>query len=442
MAFKKRPLNVSRRQLLLGGGALLAGTALALKPQAITRTTGDSHVHDAYFQRLSTALHGDGVATPVLLIDKQRLDANLETLLQHTQDRFDYRIVAKSLPSIPLLAYVMAKAETNKLMVFHQPFLIQVTQHLPHADVLMGKPLPVAAAQQFYFAQAAANTAKQTGFDDEAQLQWLIDSPKRLMQYKQLAETLQRRLNINIELDVGLHRGGVAESSDFLTMLDMIEASPYLRFSGLMGYEPHIGKVPGDPINHRDEAMHIYQKYVTLAETHLKRSIQNLTLNAAGSPTYQFYNQGAFPMNELSAGSCLLKPSDFDLPTLHDHIAAAFIATPVLKVLPQTQIPGGFVGKGLSGLMAWWNPNWEQAFFVYGGYWKAKPESPKGLVLNPVYGRSSNQEMLNGSANVPLKQDDWVFWRPTQSESVLLQFGDLLLLDHNEITQRWPVLRG
>ncbi len=430
-----KQLKLSRRKLLLGGAVLVAGSAMALKPKQ-----NSADFHDGFFSELSQGLDRAGVATPSLVIDKHQLDANIKTLVEHTQDRFDFRIVAKSLPSIPLLAYVMAKAETKKLMVFHQPFLTQVAQNLPDADVLMGKPLPVAAAQQFYLGLADAQNSRRKAFDDETQLQWLIDSPRRLLQYRQLAESIERRLNINIELDVGLHRGGVNNQADFLAMLDVIEASPYLRFAGLMGYEPHIGKVPGNPIKQRDQAMNLYQAYVTSAETHLKRSIQNLTLNAAGSPTYQYYNEGAFPMNELSAGSCLVKPLDFDLPSLQDHSAAAYIATPVLKVLKQTQIPGGVLGSGLGGVMSWWNPNWEQAFFVYGGYWKAKPESPKGLVLNPVYGRSSNQEMLNGSANVQLQQDDWIFWRPTQSESVLLQFGDLLLYENGDITLRWPVL--
>lgn len=421
---------LNRRKLLMGG-ALLAGGGWLIKPTA----HGARH-HDEFFMGLSETLDRTGLAAPSLLIDQKKLDQNITTITSHLANRFDYRVVAKSLPSIPMLQYVMEKSNTKKLMVFHLPFLMQVVNQIPQADVLMGKPMPVQAAESFY------RDLQESSFNDENQLQWLIDSVERLKQYRELAGSVQRRLNINIELNIGLHRGGVEAENEFIQMLTIIEDSEYLNFSGLMGYEPHIGKVPGDATDHRDAAMDRYWHFVRLAETHLKRSILDLCLNGAGSPTYQYYNQGdvsKYPMNELSAGSCLVKPTDFDVSSLADHLPAAYIAAPVLKVLEQTQIPGV---SGLGSLLSMWNPNWQKTFFIYGGNWKALPESPAGLTLNPVYGRSSNQEMLNGSANVSLKQDDWVFLRPTQSEAVFLQFGDMLLTNNKTIVQRWPVLKG
>jgi D-serine deaminase-like pyridoxal phosphate-dependent protein len=55
-----------------------------------------------------------------------------------------------------------------------------------------------------------------------------------------------------------------------------------------------------------------------------------------------------------------------------------------------------------------------------------------------LFGRSSNQEMLNGSTSVQLQPGDYVFLRPDQSEAVLLQFGDLLVYENGAITDRWP----
>jgi D-serine deaminase-like pyridoxal phosphate-dependent protein len=46
--------------------------------------------------------------------------------------------------------------------------------------------------------------------------------------------------------------------------------------------------------------------------------------------------------------------------------------------------------------------------------------------------------MLEGSAKVELAQDDFVFLRPTESEGVFLQFGDILVYDGQDITTRWP----
>jgi len=419
---KKR---ISRRGAVLAGGSAFALLALfGLKPKDVGAN------HSPYFLKMSEALTRSNGGLPTLVIDKAQLLKNIDVLKQAINTDTNYRIVVKSLPSLPLLDIIMQQTQSRRLMVFHQPFLNQVAKEIPQADVLMGKPLPVAAANTFY--EKAGNSQ----FKPSKQLQWLVDTPERMKQYADLANGLKQTILINIELDVGLHRGGVKNNETLHTMLTMIESEPYLSFSGFMGYEPHVAKVPGDKLAARDKAMAIYRSRKDFAASFYGRSIDHLTLNAGGSPTYQYYKTGNFPHNELSAGSCLVKPTDFDLPSLSSHVPASFIATPVLKSLPNTEIPGV---PGLGRLMSLWNPNRQQTFFTYGGYWKAKPESPEGLSTNPVFGRSTNQEMYNGSSKISLKPDDWIFQRPTQSEFVFLQFGDIAVYDQGEIGEYWPI---
>ncbi|MEH6345639.1 MAG: DSD1 family PLP-dependent enzyme [Bermanella sp.] len=422
-----KQFNKNRRKILLGG--LAAGATAAtwgIKPADI----GENH--SPYFVSISNALDTKQLAKPTLVVDKKKLLQNISVLKQHIGTRFDYRIVVKSLPSIDLVKLVMEESDSKKLMVFHQPFLTLIANEIPYSDVLMGKPMPVAAAAKFY----QNEQDKPTTFKSEQQLQWLIDSPQRLNQYQALAASVNQKMNINIELDVGLHRGGVNSDSDLLDMLHLMEKSELLTFSGFMGYEPHIGSVPGGIESNRDKVMNQYRHYISLTEKTLGRSIQDLCLNSAGSPTYQLYDKGDFPQNELSAGTCLVKPTHYDLDTLADHIPASYIATPVIKSIDHTDIPGV---DGLGDVMAAWDPNRAQTFFTYGGYWKAEPESPKGISVNPLFGRSTNQEMYNGSKSISLKQDDWIFMRPTQSEFVFLQFGDIALFENGEIKNLWPV---
>ncbi|WP_353405656.1 DSD1 family PLP-dependent enzyme [Pseudoteredinibacter isoporae] len=417
-------MQKTKRNMLLGLGA---GTlaAVALRPK------DKGGAHSDYFKSLSVGLEDASLAQPSLLIDKSRLHKNIDTLTKHINGRFHFRVVAKSLPSVDLLREVMERANTKRLMLFHQPFANQVAKAFPDSDVLFGKPMPVAAARNFY-------QQLEGEFQPQQQMQWLVDSPSRLAQYQALAEALKQPMRINIEIDVGLHRGGVNNEADLLSMLTTIKDSTLLNFSGLMGYEPHVVKLPGDALSHRDKAMAEYQKYLDVAVNVFGGKDPEWTLNAAGSPTYQLYDEGEFPHNELAAGSCLVKPTDFDLPSLADHQAASFIATPVIKALPSTELPGV---AALGKVMAWWNPNRERSFFTYGGYWKALAESPKGLSPNPVFGRSTNQEMLNGSRSVELQADDWVFLRPTQSEFVFLQFGDIAVLENGRVSERWPVFQ-
>lgn len=67
--------------------------------------------------------------------------------------------------------------------------------------------------------------------------------------------------------------------------------------------------------------------------------------------------------NDLAFGSMLLKPSDFDLENLSALSCALWIAAPILKVLPCSQIPGLELLNYL--------PHQYKAVFIYGGYWRA-----------------------------------------------------------------------
>ena len=414
---------MKRRSIILGAAAVGLGW--------LARPGEQGADHNPYFSELSGALDGAGLAKPSLVVDRSRLLENVRTLVGHTSGRFDYRIVAKSLPSLPLLGTVMEASGSNRLMLFHQPFINQAAKRFPRADILLGKPMPVVAAHNFY------RQFDGGGFDPRQQLRWLLDTPERVAQYDELARGLGQDMQICIELDVGLHRGGVRSDEQLVAMLDILTQSPHLNFCGFMGYEPHIVKMPvGDPAAYRDRAMTVYRHYIDVAKARLGQDWPaDILLNAGGSPTYEMYNAGNYPFNELAAGSCLVKPTDFDLPTLADHVAASYIATPVLKTLDTLEIPG----IDLGAVQSLWDPNRARTFFTYGGYWKARPESPQGLVNNPLFGRSTNQEMFNGSRKIHLQPDDWVFLRPTQSEFVFLQFGDIAVYDKGRIVERWPV---
>ena len=426
-----KPANPRRRKLLWGGA--LGGTLLAA-PFLRPRDAGGAH--NDYFLRLQHALGEAGLYRPTLVIDSKRLQQNTERLLQHINSNFAYRIVGKSLPSLPLIRTVRKQTGTNRVMVFHQPFLNLIAREMPDSQLLLGKPMPVLAAKRFY----SYHTNRQ--FDPATQLQWLIDSPERLQEYSELAAALNQRMQIVLELDVGLHRGGFREAGDVGLAIMSLKQDPNLQFAGFMGYEAHASKMPkliGGPIQALANAMKFYGECVATARNILGEQFQpeKLTLNAGGSSTYQMYTSKD-PYNELAVGSGLVKPSDFDVRFLQDHVPAAFIATPVLKALDKTEVPGL---ENFSSLQTLLNPNTERSFFTYGGYWKANPESPPGLRTNALYGRSTNQEMLNGSRRVKLDRDDFVFLRPTQSESVFLQFGDIAVFDGRHISSLWPVFQ-
>ncbi|MEJ2416994.1 MAG: hypothetical protein P8Y45_08695 [Exilibacterium sp.] len=80
-----------------------------------------------------------------------------------------------------------------------------------------------------------------------------------------------------------------------------------------------------------------------------------------------------------------------------------------------------------------------QGCFIYGGNWLAQPYYPPGSKRSLILGHSSNQELYELAAGVSLDMDDFLFFRPTQSEAVLLQFDRIAVYEAGDIVDGWPV---
>lgn len=418
-----------RRALLAAAIAAPVAWVAAKKP----RRHGGAH--DEYFLGLQAALREAGLYRPTLVIDRARLAHNLGQLKARLPANKRFRVVAKSLPSLPLVQAVREFMQTDRLMVFHQPHLNLIAARMPDAQMLLGKPMPAGAARRFL--------AEHRGpAEPVARTEWLVDTPARIAEYRELAAGAPGgTLRLNLELDVGLHRGGFRSAQDVAEAIRAIQAAgPALSFSGFMGYEAHAAKIPealGGVRGALAKAMAFYAECVDAARATLGEAFDAdaLTLNAGGSNTYAYYDAQA-PCNELAIGSGLVKPTDFDTPGLAPHLPASFIATPVLKALDRTEIPGL---ESMAGLLRAWDPNTARAFYIYGGYWLANAVSPPGLQRNDIWGHSTNQDLLNGSRDVQLAVGDFVFFRPHQSEFVFLQFGDLAVYENGRIAAAWEV---
>jgi D-serine deaminase-like pyridoxal phosphate-dependent protein len=391
-----------------------------------------------YFESLNQELKNQPRAIPFLIIDLDKLDQNIETLKSSIQTNIDFRIVVKSLPSPELIDYVIQKANTKKLMVFHQPFLTHLSKVQDNTiDILLGKPMPVKTAEYYYQTLKTPN-----GFSPTNQLQWLVDTTQRIEQYIFLAKKNNQKLRLNLEIDVGLRRGGFSELEDLKKALQLIQSnSKQVEFSGFMGYDPHVVKLPKIIMSKEKafkKANDFYGKCIYLLKNDFPNIFhEQLTFNGAGSPTIELHHNKNSHLNDISAGSCLVKPTTFDIPTLKKYVPASFIATPILKKMKGTTIPG--IEK-IKGVLNFLNKKNRQSYFIYGGFWKADYYYPKGISENELYGSSTNQTMINSSSNSELKVDDFVFLRPHQSEFVFLQFGNILTLRNGKVDGEFSLL--
>lgn len=413
--------KLPRDPAVLSAAALAAGLLPGLREP--DRGAGG---HNAYFAGLQAALKRAGVFRPAAVVDSRRLAANISAVRRVLgPGGLALRIVTKSLQAPGLLGAVLAGTGTNLLMAFNGVMLDELVLFRPDADVLLGRPLP--AAEVADFVRRRSNSPVPA-----ARPQWLADSPARIAQYAEIARQTATPMRINLEIDVGLHRGGLADLAALAHAVDLVEAEPLLTIAGLMGYDAHIARAP-EPAAAAAVVIDRYGAAVRLLGEKLGE-LAGLAFNTAGSLTFALHAEDEVT-NEVAIGSAFVKPAHFDTPALEGLQPAIFIAEPVLKVMDPALYPRR---EHLTEAIASLDPNSRRGFFLYGGYGDATPVSPPGLTYSALYG---GRAMLSGSARVELGQDDFVFMRPGESQGVLLQFGDIGVYDGDEIGAWWPTFR-
>jgi D-serine deaminase-like pyridoxal phosphate-dependent protein len=418
----------------------IAILVLALLLIIIIKPGDKGKPYNTYFANLNKELKENGPGRPVIIVDLDNLDKNLAIVKKQLHPLVKFRLTVKSIPCPWLIDYILKKMNSHHVMVFHGPDITYLANNSKNYDILLGKPMPLNAVKEFY------NSLKPSAqFNPEKQVQWLVDTPARLMQYYNFAKQKNIKMKVNIEIDVGLHRGGVTTVDELDTMLGIINNNPqYLHFAGFMGYDVHSASALAIFSSKKKAIQNAFNDTMaryTMFYNYAKKKypelfVGNLTFNSGGSHTYMLFD-GKPPVNDIAMGSALLKPSDFDKPLLVEHVEALFVATPVLKRLEGTTIP--FI-EGISNLMAKWNPNRQVTYFIYGGGWRAHYYSPEGLIENTIYGFSTNQAIVNGSRATGLNVDDYIFLLPTQSEAIMREFGDIIMIRKGMIVGKYPAL--
>ncbi|UVK44744.1 alanine racemase [Mesorhizobium sp. AR07] len=376
----------------------------------------------AYFGTLSDALKDAGIFQPCLLLDLDRLDRNIALVKERLDPGLAVRLVDKSLACLPLLSHIGKALGTISFMTFHPPISEAVLKAFPDADLLYGKPMPVGAAR-------AALSEREAAW---SRVCWLIDTQERLADYGALADELGIELRIAFEIDVGLHRGGFASPEALSKALSILPAHKRLHCEGVMAYEahaPHIPSLFGGPAKALVKASQQATAFVACLGPDQRR-----ILNIGGSKTALLHHGSA--ANEVSMSSAFVLPSDFDTPGLEGFQPAAFIATPILKVV-EPMLPGPLAVTRLLRALGRFP---RKGCYLYGGKWMAEPVFPQGMKTNGLLGLSSNQQFMGLPADATAKPGDYAFLRPTQSEAVLQQFGSIAVFSGGKIADRWPVL--
>lgn len=366
----------------------------------------------SYYETLIRATEKAGLHRPVLVLDQQRLQANLSYLRNNLPAGITLRLADKSLPVPDLLELGFDAFGTHHVMSFHLPLTSRVLARFPKAQALMGKPMPVAAAAAF-LAEAG----------DAERVTWLIDSTRTFSAYRAQANETGVPLRVAFEVNIGLGRGGFETPQDLRACLAELPNTPLIA-SGLMGYEAHVNALP-KLLGGSATAQARAQKRLAAFADCLSPD-QRFVINTGGSSTVLGLSADG-PANDFTLGSLLIKPSDFDQDVNAAVQPAVFIVTPVLKTCTHG-LPGH---PEISRVLRSTHVIRDRIAFCYGGKWMAKPVYPKGLTKSPFFDASSNQHglCLPRKAASP---DHFVF-RPTQSETVLQSFARLHVFDGEAI---------
>lgn len=449
--------RLSRREALIGAGKTVAGVALgglaapsAARAQKVARASSKEHLPktasaqaelDARFATWNRELLAKSPGRDVGLLDLDAVDRNIDLVRANMGEQFALRIVTKSLPCIALIRHILARAHTHRVMAFSEGMLAALLETFGDSlDILLGRPMPVDGARRILARRPRAR-----------RLQWLLDTPERAASYAALAGEVRERLEVAVEIDVGLRRGGALDAAALASILEVVASHPSrLRFSGLMGYEGHVRYAEEFGFNPDAEFAAVHERYDAFvragASSYPELFAGTPVYNSGGSSTYYRYGPAfsASRVNDIALGSAFLFPSDFAFLGFLGHRAASFLASPVLKKIDPAEVP--FLLGYLPSLAAT-NPSLEVAFFMVGAGFPGDVVAPQGLVFNPfvpgagvVRNLLPNQTVMNGSRSVPLSVGDFVLHHAWEGDGIGW-LGSVLVLQGDTVVAEWETFR-
>lgn len=239
----------------------------------------------------------DDVDTPALLIDLDALDKNIQHLSAATANS-----------SVRLRPH----AKTHKCPVIA---LRQIAagavgvccQKVGEAEALVyGGVKNVLVSNEIV---GASKLARLAALAKEAWVGVCVDDASNVAQLGDAARSLNARISVLVEINVGANRCGVAPGEAALELARRIAESPGLRFAGLQAYHgsaQHIREYAA-----RKEAIDRATEKVEMTVRLLKQhGLACELVTGAGTGTYLFEATGGV-YNELQAGSYIFMDADY-----------------------------------------------------------------------------------------------------------------------------------
>ena len=371
-----------------------------------------------------------GRGHPALFLDLAALDQNIRTVADFAGAQgWGVRPALKSFRSPALISYLLNRLPQPRGLVFGLREVDPIVAQAPrNTDLMTGYPPTFGELADFLATKPPKGQRKH-------RLRILVDSVPLMEHIARLARTSRRRLplEVAIEFDVGMGRGGVGDRAELQSCLDILRAErDRLRLTAVLGYDGH-ATLRGDQ-EYRElvatQAMDSYRTHLANLKE-LGADLYDeaaLIRNGPGSSNYRNWVGG--PANEVGCGSAFLFAGylngGYDTAGLAPALALGGAVRRITSDHPSVPVLG-IAQPGAS----------EMEIIV-------QAVASPGELVHPPGGRVDDASGGGDALIVPkgsVELGDYVLYRPTQTEGAILSYHELLAVREGKVLRRWPVFR-
>jgi D-serine deaminase-like pyridoxal phosphate-dependent protein len=234
----------------------------------------------------------DALDTPQLLIDLDRVDANVARMLDRFRHKpINVRVHFKSLKCAGLARYLHSIGVKNFLCA-----------KLNEAEVLAQ-----AGLTDLFIANQIVGSIKIKRLVDLArrgEVSVCVDDPQNIDDLSRAAQAAGVTIGVLVEVDVGMERCGVEPGEPALQLVRKTQNLPGLRFLGLQGYQGHL-QLTADASERHGKCVDGLARLVETRRLIERAGIPVAVVTGGGTGTWD--DTGAFDgMTEIQPGSFIL----------------------------------------------------------------------------------------------------------------------------------------
>ncbi|NDJ52128.1 MAG: amino acid deaminase/aldolase [Chloroflexi bacterium] len=378
-----------------------------------------------------------GVPKPFAYVDLDRLDTNVQKVLDYSGDK-SIRVASKSIRSVSMLRHILDQSPRFVgLMCFTaEEAVFLSTQGFD--DLLIAYP----TWEPTHIQQVAERV--RAG----CQISLMVDSLDHITHIKRIAQSEGVQLPLCIDLDMstspynalhfGVWRSSIRSADQISALVQAIQSSNHLILDGLMGYEAQIAGVtdasPGstlmNSIKRHLKARSlpvVAQRRAALVAAVLAAGGQPRVVNGGGTGSLK--TSSADPsVTEVTAGSAFYAPGLFTQYKDYDYSPAAGFVLEVVRQPSQdifTCLGGGYIASGDAG------PDR-----------LPQPYLPQGATLMPFEGAGEVQTPIHYRGPEALTLGSPIFMRHAKAGELCEHFNELILIRDGEIVDRVKTYRG